>query len=161
MIGSVAVTVPSATWLWQQGPKKGDHGHGHDEHAEHEEVEEVAAEAKDEGSEENPTDDGEAKSEDGGKDDSGEKDESSDSEDGGSKGTPPTSDDDDEGSEDQVPKGKGEKKKGPTRPKTQTQEEKMVSESPPRRLTTIRRHACLSAPEPLVDLPSERAIALS
>lgn len=35
MIGSAAVTIPAAAWLLQQGPKKGDHGHGgHEEHHE-------------------------------------------------------------------------------------------------------------------------------
>ena len=29
LIGSVAVTVPSATWLWSQGPIKSDHGSPH------------------------------------------------------------------------------------------------------------------------------------
>jgi hypothetical protein len=39
LIGSVVITVPSATWLWNQGPTKtADHGHGHsgEEHEEHE-----------------------------------------------------------------------------------------------------------------------------
>lgn len=45
------VTVPSATWLWQQGPKKSDHHdeHGHEGHEEHEEHEEEV----DEGGKEN------------------------------------------------------------------------------------------------------------
>lgn len=59
LIGSVAVTVPAATWLWSQGPKKSDHGHGDEAHAEehHEEEpqqesEDKAEETKDEGSDE-------------------------------------------------------------------------------------------------------------
>ena len=40
------VTVPAATWLWQQGPKKSSHGdhHGHVEHGENEEQEASAGE---------------------------------------------------------------------------------------------------------------------
>lgn len=42
IIGSVGITVPAATWLWQQGPKKSDHhdDHGHEDHEEHGENEE-------------------------------------------------------------------------------------------------------------------------
>ncbi|EXJ84152.1 hypothetical protein A1O3_04819 [Capronia epimyces CBS 606.96] len=55
LIGSVAVTVPAATWLLSQGPKKSDHGHGHEEHTEEPEEEskegseDKAEEAADEG----------------------------------------------------------------------------------------------------------------
>lgn len=52
LIGSIAVTVPSATWLWQQGPKKSEHsgGHGHGEHEDHEDQ---ADQEQDEGNEGN------------------------------------------------------------------------------------------------------------
>ena len=155
MFGSVVLTVPSAAWLLQQGPKKGGHGHehgGHGEHAEHENLKKAAAEAKDEGSDEGK-DEGDQKPTDehGDEDGSGEKEESSDSESGADNETPLTSDDA-ESSGDQVPKGKGERQKGPTRPKIQTPDEKMVSESPSQRLAMIYRHACCRRPSPLVGL---------
>jgi hypothetical protein len=133
MIGSVAITVPSATWLWQQGPKTGDHGHGHDDHKKHKEHKEDEEKPKDEGgeegkdeSEEKPKDDAEAKSDEGAKDDSGDKDDSSSDSESDKPETPATSDDE-EIPEGQVPKAKGEKVKGPTRPKSETKGEKDVS----------------------------------
>jgi hypothetical protein len=133
MIGSVVVTVPSAAWLWQQGPKKGEHGHGHDEHDEHEEHGEGEEESKNqsgeegkEEGEETPKDDAEAKPDDGDKADSGEKDDGSDSESNDEQETPATSDDGD-APEGNVKKGKGEKQKGATRPKTESKGEKDVS----------------------------------
>jgi len=130
IIGSVVVTVPSAAWLIQQGPKPGDHGHGHDDHGEHkahkegeeEHTEEASGEDKDQGSnesndegEEKPKDDAEAESDEGDKDDSSDDSEKAD--------TPATSDDE-EPPPGQVKKGKGEKQKGETRPKTETKGEK-------------------------------------
>jgi hypothetical protein len=48
LIGSVAITVPSATWLWQQGPKKSDHSdhHGHGDHEDNEEQKESEGESE-------------------------------------------------------------------------------------------------------------------
>jgi len=56
LIGSIVVTVPAAGWLWQQGPVKSDHGHGHESH-EKEEPEEKE-EAKDEEPKEESSDEG-------------------------------------------------------------------------------------------------------
>ncbi|ETI21443.1 hypothetical protein G647_07790 [Cladophialophora carrionii CBS 160.54] len=55
LIGSIVVTVPAAGWLWQQGPTKSDHGHGHDAHAEKEVEDAPAEEPKEE--EESPKED--------------------------------------------------------------------------------------------------------
>ena len=132
MIGSVVITVPSAAWLLQQGPKTGDHGHGHDDHKKHKEHKEVEEKPKDEGGEvkgaieEKPKDDAEAKSDEGDKGDSGDNDDSSSDSESDKPETPATSDDE-EIPEGQGPKGKGEKVKGPTRPKSETKEEKDVS----------------------------------
>jgi len=130
MIGSAAVTVPSAVWLWQQGPKTGDDGHGHGDHKGHKGHEENEEKSKDEsgeegkdGGEEKPKDDAEAKSDEGDKGDSDDKDDSSSDSESDKPDTPATSDDE-ETPEGQVPKGKGEKVKGPTRPKSETKEEK-------------------------------------
>ncbi|KAJ9613512.1 hypothetical protein H2200_003454 [Cladophialophora chaetospira] len=74
LIGSIVVTVPAAGWLWQQGPTKSDHGHGHDAHTEEEHEDAPAEESKEEGGEE-------PKEEESGKeDDSGKEDESGDKE---------------------------------------------------------------------------------
>ncbi|EXJ55885.1 hypothetical protein A1O7_08816 [Cladophialophora yegresii CBS 114405] len=59
LIGSIVVTVPAAGWLWQQGPTKSDHGHGHEEKV----VEEAPAEESKE-EEESPKEDSD-KDEDG------------------------------------------------------------------------------------------------
>jgi len=48
LIGSLVVTVPAAGWLWQQGPTKSDHGHGHDAHTEEKHEDEPAEEPKEE-----------------------------------------------------------------------------------------------------------------
>jgi len=137
LIGSVVVTVPSAAWLWQQGPKKGEHGHEHGEHEEHEGGEE---ESKDEGGEEGKADGGDESKEEGGDDKSEEKDDGPDEQhegqgDSGKKagtpGSPQTpespekpSKEDGDVPEGQVKKGKGEKQKGETRSKTETKGEK-------------------------------------
>ena len=153
LIGSVVVTVPSAAWLWQQGPKKGEgHGHeGHDDHEEHHDDGEE--ESKDDGGadEEKPEgddkDDGgdKDKAAEGGDDESKSADENkAESDDSGSedgdakdKDTPPTSDD--EGGEDKPSpsapkeinkpsggKGPGETSEG-SRPATEKKGEKDVS----------------------------------
>jgi len=116
--------VPSAAWLWQQGPKTGDHGHGHDDHKEHIEHKDDEEKAEDKGSEEGK-DEGEEKSKDEAepKSDEGDKDDSSSGSESDKPETPVTSDGEDI-PEGEVPKGKGEKGKGPTRPKSETQEEK-------------------------------------
>jgi hypothetical protein len=133
MLGSLAVTVPSAAWLWQQGPKTGNHEHGHGDHQGHKEQKENEEKSKDESGEEGkeggegkPKDDTEAKSDEGDKDDSGNKDDSSSDSESDKPETPATSDDE-EIPEGQVPKGKGENVKGPTRPKSETKGEKDVS----------------------------------
>jgi hypothetical protein len=157
MIGSLVVTVPSAAWLWAQGPTKGEgHGHGdHEEHAEHEAG--GKEESKDEAveSDEKPKDDQKEAGEDQDKEEDGadnkakpaDKDQG-DSEDSGSengddkkKDTPPTSDD--EGGEDKpgpdAPnqinkpsggKGAGETSKG-SRSATEKKGEKDVRNHPP------------------------------
>ncbi|KAG9791528.1 hypothetical protein KCU88_g975, partial [Aureobasidium melanogenum] len=58
LIGSVAVTVPAASWLLSQGPKTSDHGH-HDESHATEKHEEAPAEE----STEQPTEESEEKTE--------------------------------------------------------------------------------------------------
>merc|ERR1712000_391530 len=61
LVGSLVVTVPAAGWLWQQGPSKSDHGHGHAEHKE--EAEETSGEESVE--EEQPKDEPEESKEEG------------------------------------------------------------------------------------------------
>merc|ERR1712000_412678 len=61
LVGSLVVTVPAAGWLWQQGPSKSDHGHGHAEHME--EAEETSGEESVE--EEQPKDEPEESKEEG------------------------------------------------------------------------------------------------
>lgn len=123
LIGSVVVTVPSAAWLWQQGPKKGDHGHEQHEEGEEHEEEGGEEESKDDGGDgekEVADEDAEKESEDGGSKDEEAKDEGksddSESEDEGEKETPATSDDD-EGYEKPGPSAPGQinknDKKGP------------------------------------------------
>jgi hypothetical protein len=150
LIGSIAVTVPSAAWLWSQGPQKGEgHGHGgHDEHAEgggHEEGGEEAS--KDEGEdkggdegEEKPKEDAEEEKDKGGDDKAKGDSEDSGSDDGGAKETPPTSDDEGEDKpESNAPqqinkpsggKGPGETSKGERSP-TEKKGEKDVSSNAP------------------------------
>ena len=150
LIGSVVVTVPSAAWLWQQGPKKGEHGHEHGEHEEHEGGEE---ESKDEGGEEGKADGGDESKEEGGDDKSEEKDDGPDEQhegqgDSGKKagtpGSPQTpespekpSKEDGDVPEGQVKKGKGEKQKGETRSKTETKGEKDVRKYDPQTLAVL------------------------
>ncbi|KIW64472.1 hypothetical protein PV04_09403 [Phialophora macrospora] len=55
LIGSIVVTVPAAGWLWQQGPTKSDHGHGHDAHAEKQHEDAPAEDSEEE--EESPKED--------------------------------------------------------------------------------------------------------
>jgi len=140
LIGSIVVTVPSAAWLWQQGPTKGEHGHKHGEHEEHEEHEGGEEESKDEGGEEGKDEGGDESKEEGGDDKSEESDDGPDEQhegqgDSGKKagtpGSPQTpespekpSKEDGDVPEGQVKKGKGEKQKGETRPKTETKGEK-------------------------------------
>ena len=69
LVGSLVVTVPAAGWLWQQGPSKSDHGHGHAEHKE--EAEETSGEEHAE--EEQPKDEPEESKEEEGKDDNADK----------------------------------------------------------------------------------------
>lgn len=88
IIGSVVVTAPAALWLWQQGPTKSDHGHGHESHDTKEASdEEPEAESTDEPEEKDePKDEGDAEEEskddskDDGKDESKDEDSSDDSE---------------------------------------------------------------------------------
>ena len=59
----MVVTVPSATWLWQQGPKKSNHGthHGHESHDEQKEDGAEEQEGQEENNENSgETDDGQA-----------------------------------------------------------------------------------------------------
>ncbi|EXJ78779.1 hypothetical protein A1O1_09181 [Capronia coronata CBS 617.96] len=62
IIGSVAVTVPAATWLWSQGPTKSDHGHADEGHAE----EEPKEATEEQSSQEEPEEKGEDAKEEGG-----------------------------------------------------------------------------------------------
>lgn len=74
LIGSVAVTVPAATWLWSQGPTKSDHGH--DSHAE--EVTPAPAEGSEEESKDEEEDKEEPKEEESSDDSKEESSEDSD-----------------------------------------------------------------------------------
>jgi hypothetical protein len=148
LIGSIAVTVPSAAWLWSQGPKTGEgHGHeGHNEHAEGKDHKESGEEeSKDEGEDKGGDEGKEKPKEDGDEDEGGDdktkgESEDSGSDDGDAKETPPTSDD--EGEDKPGPnapqqinkpsggKGPGETSKGERAP-TEKKEEKDVSDNAP------------------------------
>jgi hypothetical protein len=73
LIGSAVFTVPAAGWLWQQGPSKSDHGHGHAEHKEDAEEAPEEESAEEEQPKDEPEESKEEDKEEEGKDDNADK----------------------------------------------------------------------------------------
>jgi hypothetical protein len=73
LIGSAVFTVPAAGWLWQQGPSKSDHGHGHAEHKEDAEEAPEEESAEEEQPKDEPEESKEDDKEEEGKDDNADK----------------------------------------------------------------------------------------
>eukprot|EP01099_Mayorella_cantabrigiensis_P006569 TRINITY_DN5521_c0_g1_i1.p1 TRINITY_DN5521_c0_g1~~TRINITY_DN5521_c0_g1_i1.p1 ORF type:complete len:227 (+),score=37.49 TRINITY_DN5521_c0_g1_i1:139-819(+) len=94
LIGSIAFTVPAASWLIAQAPETSDHGHGHEDHKAKEEEAEEEPKEESSDSEETKEEDSE-ESKDDAKDDSSEDSKEESSDDDSGKETPEEDSDDD------------------------------------------------------------------